>query len=115
MINSNYFLDKAKKVVADYFNEHVDKSQNIRLRPEFDVYVVWFCKTLKNWKALISTDALDGIYYEVTYDGDKDQIYLDVYKKWENVCIPGKMEIEVRQKHDDRYPYLKNDLERHFD
>ena len=52
-----------------------------------DIYVVWFCKTLQNWKVLISTTLPDGIYYEVTYNGDKKEIYLDAYKKFENKCI----------------------------
>lgn len=52
-----------------------------------DIYVVWFCKTLQNWKALISTTLPDGMYYEVTYNGDKKEIYLDAYKKFENKCI----------------------------
>jgi hypothetical protein len=27
------------------------------------------------------------MYYELTYNGDKKELYLDVYKKWENKCI----------------------------
>ena len=52
-----------------------------------DVYVVWFCKTLQNWKALLSTDLPDGMYFEVTYNGDKKEAYLDAYKKIRNVKI----------------------------
>ena len=52
-----------------------------------DIYVVWFCKTLQNWKALVSTTLPDGMYYEVSYNGDKKEIYLDAYKKFENKCI----------------------------
>ena len=51
-------------------------------------YIVWKCKTLQNWKSLISTDLHDGMYYEVTYNGDKQEWYLDAYKKFENVCYP---------------------------
>lgn len=29
----------------------------------------------------------DGMYYEITHNGDKKETYLDVYKKWENQCI----------------------------
>lgn len=90
MRNSNYFLDKAKQVVADYFNSQVDKTDKVKLNPQFDIYVVWFSKTLQNWKALVSTDVPDGMYYEVTYNGDKDEIYLDVYKKWANVKVDPK-------------------------
>lgn len=30
--------------------------------------------------------APDGMYYEFTYNGDKDELYMDAYKKWENIC-----------------------------
>jgi crotonobetainyl-CoA:carnitine CoA-transferase CaiB-like acyl-CoA transferase len=64
-------MKTAKKVVADYLAFDTD-----------DIYIVWFCKTLQNWKALLSTDRIDtGIYFEVTYNGDKDELYLDHYAK----------------------------------
>lgn len=52
------------------------------------VYVVWFSKTLQNWKALVSTDVKDDMYYEVTYNGDKGETYIDAYKKVKNLVIP---------------------------
>ena len=79
--------ERAKQIVADYFNQHADAT-DCRTITTDDVFVVWFCKTLQNWKALLSTTVPDGMYYEVTHNGDRDEIYLDVYKKWENVCIP---------------------------
>jgi hypothetical protein len=79
-------LNKAKKVVLDYYNERVDKTDNVKLT-EDQVFIVWFSKTLQNWKALVSTTISDGMYYEVTYNGDCKEIYLDAYKKWENKCI----------------------------
>ncbi len=54
-----------------------------------DVFVVWFAKTLQNWKCLVSTMVSDGMYYEVTHNGDKNETYVDVYKKWENYCVKG--------------------------
>lgn len=48
---------------------------------------MWFSKTLQNWKALVSTTVSDGMYYEITHNGDKGETYLDVYKKWDNQCI----------------------------
>ena len=45
------------------------------------------CKTLQNSKTLLSTTANDGMYYELTYNGDKEELYLDAYKKWENKLI----------------------------
>ena len=79
--------EKAKRIVMEYFNEHVDKSDMCQLTLD-DVYIVWFCKTLQNWKVLVSTTIPDGVYYEVTYNGDKKETYLDVYKKWDNVRVP---------------------------
>jgi hypothetical protein len=78
------FIEKCKKIVKQYALEHLDKSDNI---PEFDVLVVWSCKTLQNSKALLSTSLPDGMYYELTYNGDKKELYFDAYKKFENKCI----------------------------
>lgn len=86
MTTSNVYIDKAKEIVMNYFNERVEKTDNFKLVMS-DVYVVWFCKTLQNWKALVSTTVVDGMYYEVTYNGDKDETYLDVYKKFVNVKL----------------------------
>lgn len=76
----------AKKLIADYFNSHVDVTDGKEIT-EDDVYIVWFCKTLQNWKAMVSTNVSDGMYYEVTHNGDKGETYVDVYKKWENICV----------------------------
>ena len=80
-------MKRAKELVVNYFNDHVDKTDKKTIT-EDDVFIVWFCKTLQNWKALVSTTISDGMYYEVTHNGDKNETYLDAYKKWENVRIP---------------------------
>lgn len=68
--------------VENYVIQHLDK---IDPAPEFEVYVVWFCYILGGWKCLVSTTLPDGMYYEVTYDKNKNSIYLDAYKKFDNV------------------------------
>lgn len=78
------FLSKAASLVTEYTDEHLDKSDE---KPEYSVFVVWYCKTLQNFKALLSTTLFDGMYYEVTYNGDKNEMYLDAYKKFENRCM----------------------------
>ena len=81
----------AKKLIADYFNSHVDVTDGKKITTE-DVYVVWFCKTLQNWKAMVSTNVSDGMYYEITHNGDKNETYVDAYKKWENFVVKGSEE-----------------------
>lgn len=73
----------ARKIVLNYANEHIDKTDNVQITLD-NVFIVWFCKTLQNWKALVSTTLPDGMYYEVTYNGNNKEIYLDAYKKFEN-------------------------------
>ena len=85
-MDNQQFIDLAKKTVCDYANEHLDKSDNVQIT-EDDVFVVWSCKTLQNNKALLSTTLHDGMYYELTYNGDKGELYVDAYKKFENRCI----------------------------
>lgn len=76
--------EKAIKIVKNYIMEHLDKSDEI---PDFSVYTVWKVKALQNWKYLISSTLFDGMYYEITYNGDKKEWYLDAYKKFENQVI----------------------------
>ena len=85
-MNEKDFTELCKKTVAEYANKHLDKEDKKEITTE-DVYVVWECKTLQNNKALLSTTLFDGMYYELTYNGDKKELYFDAYKKWENVCI----------------------------
>lgn len=77
--------EKALGIVEDYIVEHLDKTDEI---PNFDVYIVWKAKILQNWKYLISSTLNDGMYYELTFNGDKQEWYLDAYKKFQNVVIP---------------------------
>ena len=77
---------KAKQLVVDYFNTHVDKTDNVQISTD-DVYIVWFCKTLQNWIALVSTIIPDGKYYEITYNGDERETYIDVYVKLANQVV----------------------------
>lgn len=81
--------EKAVRIVYDYVKSVLDKTDSVHTTFAIDeVYVVWFSKTLQNWKALVSTTLPDGMYYEVTYNGDDEETYLDGYKKFVNVCIP---------------------------
>lgn len=79
----------ARGIVIKYIKDHLDKSDPT---PNFEVFVVWKAKVLQNWKYLLSSTLYDGMYYELTYDGDKRRWYLDAYKKFENKVI--EMDLE---------------------
>lgn len=78
---------KVKQIVLDYVVEHLDVTDEI---PQFRTFIVWKSKIIQNWKYLISTTLPDGMYYEVTYNGDKNEFYLDAYKKFEKKVISGE-------------------------
>lgn len=79
------FESVCKNKLVEWYN-HNNKEQ-ITLE---NVFVVWACKILQNYKALLSTTVSgDGIYAEYTFNGDKQEMYEDVYKKLTNRCITG--------------------------
>jgi len=85
-MNELDFRNYCKEIIADYVNRRLDVSDKKSIT-EDDVFIVWMCKTLQNNKALASTTLFDGMYYELTYNGDKNEIYVDAYKKWENFSV----------------------------
>ena len=85
-MNEKEFASLCRQEVVKYANAHIDKTDGKQIT-EDDVFIVWMCKTLQNSKALVSTTLFDGMYYELTYNGDKEELYVDAYKKWENLCI----------------------------
>lgn len=85
-MNEKDFVALVKKTVADYANEHLDKTDGKQISEE-DVFIVWMCKILQNNKALASTTLFDGMYYELTFNGNKGELYVDAYKKWQNFTV----------------------------
>jgi hypothetical protein len=81
-------ITRAKNIVGAY----VDELHKGETPLPYEVLIVWFCKTLKNWKAIVITTLHDQVLYEVTHNGEKDETYLDVYEKHENRVIPGNRE-----------------------
>ena len=61
-----------------YENARVDQNNFLNID---DVFVVWSCKMLQNNKCLVSAKNKGAYYYEFTMNGDKGEIYMDVYKK----------------------------------
>ena len=80
-----HFQSVCKRKLVEWYNNEealIDLS---------NVFIVWSCKTLQNYKCLASTTVSgDGIYAEYTYNGDKQELYEDVYKKLTNKCYRGE-------------------------
>ena len=89
MLNTYEFEKVCKNAIINYYKENSEITDNVELNIQ-NVYVVWLCKTLQNMKALLSTTLYDGMYFECTYNGDKNELYLDAYKKWKNIKIEKK-------------------------
>lgn len=82
-MDTKEFIQLCKDIIVDYANNHLDPTDKKKIYTD-DVYVVWYSKTLQNSKALLSTTLPDGMYYELTLNGSRAEVYMDAYKKWEN-------------------------------
>lgn len=72
-MSNNKFEFICKNIVAN------DTGVNIE-----DVFIVWISKVLQNNKAMLSTTMQGSPYYEITYNGNKDEFYIDKYMKESN-------------------------------
>lgn len=61
---------------------------------EDNMFVVWYCKTLQNWKALVGCIGIDE-YVEVTYNGNNGETYVDIYNKALNVAYNKETVAEI--------------------
>lgn len=77
--------EKVLTLIRSYIKERLDKSDP---KVDFEVYTVWKAKILQNWKYLVSSTIPDGKYYEVTYNGDSKEFYIDEYVKLNNTVVP---------------------------
>lgn len=84
MIKHEEFLKLCARKVAEYENSRVD---NIETIDRDDTFTVWTCKTLQNSKAILSAKNKGAYMYEFTMNGDREEIYMDVYKKVVNIPI----------------------------
>lgn len=84
-----HFQNVCKKKLVDWYNS-MTATVNGGVTQKIDmsnVFVVWSCKSLQNYKCLVATTVGgDGIYAEYTYNGDIQELYEDVYQKITNTC-----------------------------
>ena len=77
-----HFHSVCRRKLVEWYNNNEEVAIDLS-----NVFIVWCCKTLQNYKCLASTTVNgDGIYAEYTYNGDKQELYEDVYKKLSNIC-----------------------------
>lgn len=86
-MGNNEFEKKCIELVKKYYEDEL--KTNIKYD---DIYIVWLTKVLQNNKALISTNIKDTRYFEITYNGDKKETYIDCYVKEKNICKKDKEE-----------------------
>lgn len=88
-MDNNLFEEISKGLIINYYRTHFPLLYD-EYKDELTenrVYCVWICKTLQNNKGLFSTNIPDSRYFEITYNGDKQEIYFDSYVKESNTCI----------------------------
>lgn len=81
------YADVAKDLVFSIVKKKLETEV---LNPNFsrdDVYTCWGVKVLQNWKYTVSTTMPDDMYYEVTFNGDTGEAYVDSYRKIDNAAI----------------------------
>lgn len=77
MITDENFFNICKEHLVEYYNNHSD---NFKITIN-DTFLVWSCKTLQNRKCIMGSYSPDLRLYEFSLNGDKKQIYMDVYNK----------------------------------
>lgn len=76
------FEEISRKKIQEYY-----KKEGIELDKDNDIFVVWLAKALGNTKGVFITNKMDKKLYEITYNGQMNEIYLDAYIKEENILI----------------------------
>jgi hypothetical protein len=76
------FEEISRKKIQEYY-----KKEGIELDKDNDIFVVWLAKALGNTKGVFITNKMDKKLYEITYNGQKNEIYLDAYIKEQNILI----------------------------
>ena len=80
-------FETAINAVVQYYNSTTELNGGFTYITTDDVYIVWFCKTLQNFKVILATPFIGKELYEFTYNGNKQEAYLDVYTKIDNQII----------------------------
>ena len=72
--------EKVFKLIYNYLN---DRYRNTDIN---NMFIVWSCYILGNRKYLVGVKDSSN-YFEVTYNMNKKEWYIDEYNKVNNICI----------------------------
>lgn len=78
-MTSHEFEKAAKNAVIKVLNKNINIDQ---------LDLVWFAHELGYKKCTIWGSPMGARYAEVTYNRDKDEMYVDIYRKISNTKIP---------------------------
>ena len=81
-MNSYEFEVICKNALIEKLKEKYNEDLTIK-----DLHLVWFSKALQNFKCIIIDLRPNNRMYECTYNGAKNELYLDIYNKEYNVLI----------------------------
>lgn len=74
-MDTNKFIKIAKDSIISFSTTDIS-----------DIVMVWYNKTIQNHKAIFFVLSKQD-FYEVTYNGDKNEMYFDKYKKTNKITI----------------------------
>lgn len=91
-------ITRAVELVRQEIQQDALRNRDRYLREEElpTIYVTQFTYILGGWKAMVSTSWADGHYYELTYNSEKLETYIDRYSKDYNHCVVDPDDVDER-------------------
>lgn len=74
------FIYTSKRMLKEYINRYVNKENGKRITVH-DVLVIGFHDESDMYRILLSVPTSEDLFYGVTYDKSKDELYSYIYRK----------------------------------
>lgn len=82
------YLNKAKELVRDNYNDSHDPSRTPPLELN-QVFIVWFTKVFKGWKAILASSEVRNLMWQVSYNSTTDEYYIEIYRRINSAKVKG--------------------------